>query len=137
MGYISKENKPPIPPMPECKPPKSTVEITEDYSKMIYVAGAYGGSEINKEYIEKCCREFTKKYPAYCFVNGVSQFSHWYEYSDSVIEDLKRCVALLKKCDEIWVIGERWQSSQGTMVEIFVAMENNIPVVFNEDRCPF
>ena len=105
------------------------------YNKMIYVAGAYGGSETNKTYIEMCCRRFSEDYPTYCFINGVSEFSHWYNKSNSIVDDLKRCVFLLKKCDEIWVLsGTDWQSSQGTMVEIFVAMENDIPVVYDKDK---
>lgn len=112
--------------------PMATLEYTDYYEKMIYVAGAYGGSETNKDYIEKCCRRYTKTHPNFCFINGVSQFSHWYGKSNSIVDDLKRCVALLKKCDEVWVIGNDWQYSQGTMVEIFVAMENNIPVRYME-----
>ncbi len=105
------------------------------YSKVIYIAGAYGGSESNKEYIEMWCRKLSEDYPTYCFINGVSEFSHWLGKSCSVIEDLKRCVTLLKKCDEVWVLtGTDWDSSQGTMVEIFVAMENGIPVVYGKDK---
>lgn len=105
------------------------------YNKMIYVAGAYGGSETNKNYIEMCCRRFSEDYPTYCFINGVSEFSHWYNKSNSIVNDLKRCVFLLKKCDEMWVLsGTDWESSQGTMVEIFVAMENDIPVVYDKDK---
>jgi hypothetical protein len=108
---------------------------SNDYTKMIYIAGAYGGSESAKEYLEMCCRKLSKDYPSYCFVNGVSEFSHWYGKSDSVLEDLKRCVALLKKCDEVWVMTQSdWDESQGTMVEIFVAMENSIPVKFDKDK---
>lgn len=105
------------------------------FNKMIYVAGAYGGSESNKEYIELCCRKFSNEYPSYCFVNGVSEFAHWYGKSDDIVQDLKRCIALLKKCDEVWVLSQSdWNNSQGTMVEIFVAMENGIPVVYNKDK---
>lgn len=105
------------------------------YTKMIYVAGAYGGSDANKNYIELCCRKFSEEYPTYCFINGVSEFAHWYGKSNTVVEDLKRCVALLKKCDEVWVVTQTdWQSSQGTMVEIFVANENGIPVVYGKDK---
>ena len=110
------------------------LDHTDYYDKMIYVAGAYGGSESNKDYIEKCCRKFSKEFPAFCFVNGVSQFSHWYGKSDSIVEDLKRCVALLKKCDEVWVVGDDWKFSQGTMVEVFVAMENGISVRFDKEK---
>lgn len=112
----------------------STLEYTDYYDKMIYVAGAYGGSESNKDYIEKCCRKFSKEFPEFCFVNGVSQFSHWYGKSDSVVDDLKRCIALMKKCNEVWVVGGSWQGSQGTMVEIFIAMENNMPVIYDKDK---
>ena len=105
------------------------------FNKMIYVAGAYGGSESNKEYIELCCRKFSNDYPSYCFINGVSEFAHWYGKSSSIVQDLKRCVALLKKCDEVWVLSQSdWKESQGTMVEIFVAMENGIPVVYDKDK---
>lgn len=105
------------------------------FNKMIYVAGAYGGSDANKNYIELCCRKFSEEYPTYCFINGVSEFAHWYGKSNTVVEDLKRCVALLKKCDEVWVVTQTdWQSSQGTMVEIFVANENGIPVVYSKDK---
>ena len=107
----------------------------EYYSKMIYIAGAYGGSETNKSYIEMWCRKLSEDYPTYCFINGVSEFSHWFGKSGSVLNDLKRCVTLMKKCDEVWVLTENgWEESQGTMVEIFVAMENNIPVVFGKDK---
>lgn len=122
---------------------KDTIEIPAEilnktgnyYDKMIYVAGAYGGSESNKEYLELCCRNLSARFPTFCFINGVSQFSHWYGKSESVVDDLKRCVALMKKCDEVWVMGGTdWESSQGTMVEIFVAMENGIPVVYDMDK---
>lgn len=107
----------------------------EYYSKTIYIAGAYGGSESAKEYLEMCCRRLSVEYPSYCFINGVSEFSHWYGESDSIMEDLKRCVTLLKKSDEVWVMTQSdWEESQGTMVEIFVAMENDIPVVFGKDK---
>ena len=105
------------------------------YTKMIYVAGAYGGSDANKNYIEHCCRRLSEDYPSYCFINGVSEFAHWYGKSKSIVDDLKRCVALLKKCDEVWVMTQSdWESSQGTMVEIFVANENGIPVVYDKDK---
>jgi hypothetical protein len=105
------------------------------YTKMIYVAGAYGGSDTNKNYIEHCCRKLSEDYPSYCFINGVSEFAHWYGKSQSIVDDLKRCVALLKKCDEVWVMTQSdWQSSQGTMVEIFVANESGIPVVYDKDK---
>jgi hypothetical protein len=130
MGIIPKGIKPPVPAMPKVVPPRRSY-----YDKMIYVAGAYGGSESNKKYLEMCCRNLSVKYPTFCFINGVSQFSHWYGKSESVVDDLKRCIALMKKCDEVWVMGETdWESSQGTMVEIFVAMENGIPVVYDMDK---
>jgi len=122
------------PEMPTVTPP--TVEKSKDYfNKMIYVAGAYGGSDTNKNYIEHCCRKLSEDYPSYCFINGVSEFAHWYGKSNSIVDDLKRCVALLKKCDEVWVMTQSdWQSSQGTMVEIFVANESGIPVVYDKDK---
>lgn len=105
------------------------------YTKMIYVAGAYGGSDTNKNYIEHCCRKLSEDYPSYCFINGVSEFAHWYGKSQSIVDDLKRCVALLKKCDQVWVMTQSdWQSSQGTMVEIFVANESGIPVIYDKDK---
>lgn len=121
---------------PEMPPVNALTEKSKSYfNKMIYVAGAYGGSESNKEYIELCCRKFSNEYPSYCFVNGVSEFAHWYGKSDDIVQDLKRCVAMLKKCDEVWVLSQSdWKNSQGTMVEIFVAMENGIPVVYNKDK---
>ena len=52
-----------------------------------------------------------------------------------MLDDLRRCATLLKKCDEVWVLTENgWEESQGTMVEIFVAMENGIPVVYGKDK---
>lgn len=122
---------------PTIKPEEleSIVPKKDYYTKMIYVAGAYGGSDANKNYIEHCCRRLSEDYPSYCFINGVSEFAHWYGKSKSIVDDLKRCVALLKKCDEVWVMTQSdWQFSQGTMVEIFVANENGIPVVYDKDK---
>jgi len=120
----------------ECDATLLTLDKHKDYfTKMIYVAGAYGGSDTNKNYIEMWCRKLSEDYPTYCFINGVSQFCHWYGRSECVLDDLRRCATLLKKCDEVWVLTENgWKESQGTMVEIFVAMENGIPVVYGKDK---
>lgn len=90
-----------------------------DYDKIIYVAGKFQNDKKNKEYIEKCCRDFAKEYPNYLFINGVSQFSHFYD-STSQKRGLEMCLCLMQKCDEVWTVGE-YEDSVGTYSEVMVA----------------
>lgn len=102
------------------------------YSKVVYVAGRFQNVQKNKDYIELCCRRFREDYPNYLFINGVSEFAHFYDCT-SQEEGLSMCIELLLgMADELWVVGD-YGDSVGTWVEIMVAKEYGIPVLFDKD----
>ena len=105
---------------------------TNRYTKTIYVAGKFQGVQKNKDYIELCCRRFREDYPTYLFINGVSEFSHYYDCT-GIEEGLDMCLTLMTKmADEVWVVGD-YDDSVGTWVEIMTAKHCGIPVIFGKD----
>lgn len=102
------------------------------YGKIIYVAGKFQNKKENKEYIEECCRRFTKIYPSYLFINGVSQFSHCYSCT-SQRDGLRMCISLMKMCTEIWTVGE-YENSVGTYVEMMCAETLGKKIVEHADK---
>lgn len=102
------------------------------YSKIIYVAGKFQNQPENKIYIEQCCRRFSKEYPKYLFINGVSQFSHYYDCTTQS-EGIDMCLKLMERCDEVWTVGE-YENSVGTYCEIKVAQALGIEVKEHMDK---
>lgn len=103
------------------------------FSKVIYVAGKFQNNPANKSYIEMMCRRFHEDYSNYLFINGVSEFSHFYEYT-TYEEGMDMCIELmLRSADEVWVVGN-YEDSIGTWVAIMIAKEYNIPVVYGKDE---
>ena len=108
-------------------------EMMFGYTKTIYVAGKYQNDKKNKEYIEDCCRMFSKEYPTCLFINGVSQFGYMYNEVPT-LKGIEMCIEFMRKaCDEVWTVGE-YTDSVGTNCEILVAKALNIPVKEKMDK---
>ena len=119
------------PEMPSCKVPKVKDNKPYLYDKIIYVAGKYQGKPENLKYIEDCCRAFSKCFPKFLFINGVSQFGYLYEELP-MLQGLEMCLKLMSICDEVWTVGQ-YENSVGTNCEICTAKALGIPVKEHAD----
>ena len=92
-----------------------------NFKKKVYVAGIFQNKSENKKYIEEWCLKISKWFPDYLFINGVSTFSYYYDFTDMKL-GLKMCLELLKTCDAIVTVSD-YTNSIGTWVELMLAEE--------------
>lgn len=92
-----------------------------NFKKKVYVAGIFQNKPKNKKYIEEWCLKLSKWFPDYLFINGVSTFSYYYDFTDMKL-GLKMCLELLKTCDAIVTVSD-YTNSIGTWVELMLAEE--------------
>lgn len=117
---------------------KSTKESNQP-NKLIYCAHKYRDSspeaiDMNKNDAQEKIAALILKYPDACFVNPIESVS-WMKYwlsdhlSDSKLEEIamKHCLALLVRCDQLWVLSE---ISEGVKAEIAFAKAHNIAILY-------
>lgn len=102
------------------------IPISPAYSKVVYVSHGYGGKLENKERIDKAFRFLVKEMPEILFISPVHAFGEVYEDTDYV-QGLNMCLALLDKCDEMWVLDKNWRESRGCNVEVRYCATHGIP----------
>ena len=92
---------------------------------MIYVAHPYGGSEANKEHVEKHLKMLFLLNPEETFVSPIHSFGFLYEVVDYET-GLEYCFDLLATCDEMLVFGD-YKNSRGCLAEIVYCEDHNKP----------
>lgn len=94
------------------------------FTKTIYIAHPFSNKEENKREVESIIEQLQAKYPEYLFISPIHAFSfaynkYCYEYG------MNMCLALLSKCDEVWMFGD-WENSRGCRTEHRFADEHDI-----------
>lgn len=103
-----------------------------DIRKRIYVAGAYSADNVI-QVLENIKRG--NKVAAYFMKKGYAPFSPWLDYQFQFFQNLsfedyyEYSIAWLLASDCMFVLS-KYENSKGTLNEIEIAKENNIPVFF-------
>lgn len=97
------------------------------FKKKIYVSHGYGGKQENIKDVENKVKQLIKEYPDYLFISPIHCFGYLYE-SITYEAGIDACLELLKMCDEIWILDNKYQESKGVMIEREYALSNNIPI---------
>lgn len=102
--------------------------------KLIYISGKYKGKEEYKQKFETVIkglvelekgRTNNKEYD-YVFISPVHTFGFLYD-EVSYQEGIEYCLALLDRCDEIWMM-DNWEESKGACIEFGYSMARDIPI---------
>ncbi|WP_338835855.1 DUF4406 domain-containing protein [Neomoorella thermoacetica] len=96
--------------------------------KLVYVAHPFAGDpEGNKAKAAEICRRIAATYPGVVPVCPILVFSFLEEPADRELA-LAFCMALLERCDELWLAGE-WEKSEGCWLERQKAQMWGMPVI--------
>lgn len=104
---------------------KGNVRYT--YDKIIYISHPYSGKKENVELIEKKVQQLIKENPNILYVSPVHCFGYLYD-AVSYEEGIDMCLALLEKCDEMWIISDFYENSKGCLIERSFAQSKGIKV---------
>lgn len=118
---------------------KHNQQKLQGWHQLIYCAHKYRDPSpeainINKNAAQEKIAALILKYPDVCFVNPIESVS-WMKYwlsaqlSDTKVEEIamKHCLALLKRCDQLWVLSE---VSEGVKQEIAFAKAHKIAILY-------
>lgn len=106
-------------------------------AKKIYVAGKYSADNIlavleNIRVGTKACAAILKSgHVPFC--PWLDYQFHFYEPTLTVADYQRYSMEWLKCCDEVFVLNG-WERSKGTRAEIDLAIEMDIPIIFEDDQ---
>jgi len=92
---------------------------------LIYVAHPFNNEDSNREKVARIIDSLIYEYPEHNWLSPIHATGHWYQ-SMSYERGMDWCLALLDKCDEMWVYGD-FQNSKGCMIEIQHCVDNGKP----------
>lgn len=107
---------------------------------VIYIASYYraGGNNVFTKFINvmkarKCSKELWKD--GFICISPVT-LTAFFDYFNGVcnvaiIDDL---IEILKRCDAVYVLPEKWWISEGITEELFSAVDADIPVFFDKEK---
>ena len=104
--------------------------------KLIYISGKYKGKEEYKQKFETVIkglvelekeRTNNKEYD-YVFISPIHAFGFLYD-EVSYEEGIEYCLALLDRCDEIWMM-DNWEESKGACIEFGYAKARGIHIEY-------
>ena len=98
----------------------------DDFEKIVYISHKFGNDTRNIEKVEKSIKYLQTKYPNYLFVSPLHLNGFMCDEL-SYKEGLRRCLWLLSKCNEMWVTGCDWNTSEGVQIEIDYCQKYGIP----------
>lgn len=100
---------------------------TEPHRKLlIYIAEPFGGTHENYIRAEHDMLRLTEAYPQYDFVSPIISFGFCYD-TYSYEKGINICLALLARCDQLWILHDDGLS-KGVKIEKQFAAESNIPI---------
>lgn len=94
--------------------------------KVAYIAHPFGGKPENVQDVERIIRQLIKQYPKYTFYSPLHNTGFFYNDID-YDTGLEHCLAMLKRCDELWLC-KGWANSRGCMREVVFAHKHSIPI---------
>lgn len=93
--------------------------------KYVYISHPYGGKEENKADVERIIRNNVFELNTNVYISSIHAFGFLYDCTN-YYDGLDMCLALLEKCDEMWVYGN-YENSIGCKAEIQFCIDHNIP----------
>lgn len=99
--------------------------------QLVYVASPFGNRRENYVRAEGDLLRLTETYPQHDFISPIVSFGYAYDCY-SYEKGINICLALLVRCDAIWILHDDGLS-KGVKIERKFAEEHHIPVVeYNE-----
>lgn len=93
--------------------------------RTVYIAHPFRGDEVrNAGKVAEICRRLHAEYPDYLFVSPIHAFSWFKNDHEGALE---HCLWMLSKCDEIWLMGDWWES-EGCNRELKFATEKGMRI---------
>ncbi len=93
--------------------------------------GSHDEVQRNFVKVDRICKQIASDYPDVLVLSPLHAFG-FYDPHGCQEQVLGQCVALLEKCDELWVFGE-WQESRGCRMEIEHALSLGMRVCYMID----
>lgn len=116
------------PEFPAESPLVCPVPTATERPKLVYVAHPFADDpEGNKVKAAEICRRIAATYPGVVPVCPILVFSFLEEPADRELA-LAFCMALLERCDELWLSGE-WEKSEGCWLERQKAQMLGMPII--------
>lgn len=104
------------------------------FQKIIYISHPFQDNIENQYKVEKIIKILIKKFPNILFISPIHTFGFLYKDVEYNV-GLDMTITLLKKCDEMWVFGE-WFNSTGCKKEIEACILHRIPYkIIPESTC--
>lgn len=100
-----------------------------EYQNVVFVAHKYDGKKQNMDEVERIICDLQARFPDHLFVSPIHTFGMLYDKTDYDVGE-KMCLWLLNHCDQMWVFGDNWGTSEGVKREIEFCAAKGIPVSF-------
>ena len=112
---------------PETMPIHGVIPAVTGRPVLVYVAHPFASDpEGNKARAAEVCRRIASEYPNVVPVCPLLAFSFLREPVERELA-LSFCLALLERCDELWLAGE-WEKSEGCWLERKKAEQLGMPI---------
>ena len=99
--------------------------------KVIYVAHPFQGKPENVQKVEEIIIDLVRLYPDYVFYSPLHATGFYY-FEKSYEEGMKDCIAVLNRCDELWLC-PGWEESRGCNIEFEYFTHQGRPVRYVAD----
>lgn len=96
--------------------------------KVIYVAHPFQGKPENVRKAEEIILKLIKLYPDCTFFSPLHATGFYY-HEKPYDEGMKDCIAILNRCDELWLC-PGWEQSKGCNIEYNWCKEHGKPIKF-------